>query len=56
VAALRPQELLEELCGLDDRGVAVTLDRLEVRPILSNDLRLPPPRADRDQDVKRQTL
>jgi len=47
------ESLPEKLRSLDDRGVAVTLNRLEVRPILGHDLGLPPPRADRDEDVER---
>lgn len=46
----------EELCGFDDCGVAVTLDGLEVRPILGDHLRFPSPSTNRDQNIERQTL
>jgi hypothetical protein len=41
--------MLEEVGGFDDRGVAVTLDSLEVGPVLRDDLCSPTPRAHRDQ-------
>jgi hypothetical protein len=46
----------EEVCGLDDGSVAVTLDDLEVRPILCDHVCCPPSSADGNQNVERQTL
>ena len=39
---------LKELRRFDYSGVAVALDGLEVSPVVSDDLCLPSPRADRD--------
>ena len=50
------QSFSKELRGSDDGGVAVTLDRLEVGPVLRDDLRLPTPCTHCDQCVKRETL
>ena len=47
---------LEELRRFDDRGVAVTLDGLEVGPVLGDHLSFPAPRADCDQDVQCEAL
>ena len=53
-----PDELLtpEELRRLDDGGVAVALNGLEVGPVLGDDLRLPPPRAYSDQNIESEAL
>ena len=46
----------KELRGFDDGGVAVALNGFEVRPVLGDNLRFPPSRADCDQNIKCQTL
>ena len=48
--------LLEEVRSLDDGGVAVTLDSFEVGPVFSHYLGFPPPSADGNQNIERQTL
>ena len=48
--------LWEEVCGFDDGGVAVTLDGLEVRPVLGDHLCFPPSGADGNQNIERQAL
>ena len=49
------KSLLKERRGSDDRGVAITLNRFEVGPVLGDHLCFPPSRANGDQDIKGQT-
>ena len=46
----------KELRCFDDRGVAVTLDGLEVHPVLGDDLRLPTSGTDCDQNIQSEAL
>jgi len=48
--------VLEKFGSATDSYIAIPLNGFEVGPILSHDLRFPSSRANRDQNVKSQSL